>query len=528
MNTKLVKNNVCSRVPGRGTRLTTTSGMARDRGKNGGVLGMGTQVVGPRLLASRVHVDNDLLPSRRISLSFRASKGVMRVGFRRNDTMGGNRLLTGMGSQRLRTRLRHLISRLGLTRSHMFHRGTLLRESTIDGRTCRRMGARLTALGTSVSVIGTGVTLARLHTPFSNIVNLQRIDMKTCTSPDAVMTGLAGVSPLGMRFTMPRQCTKRMGGKTGLAFRLRKRLSKFSTGMCTARSGVDRVRSLAVHTLCPGGGNAMLPNHCMDIRLGGRRVPGTVTMPSRTVIPRVKGSGVCLCGGKGTRPMRVSANVHARTRMRMLENLRMNSAVVASKALRLHATLPIALSGVSWADHLVGVSRLDVHQPMLSAMLAVVVLLFKFVKCDCLNMHRCPSISGPVVSMSYSCPNTGTSIVRGRVARPLRRGVGNVPNVHSLSDIDRRKRYHVAMRFRLSISLRATTGSIHSGMSHTRHCLPHSYSPPAMSGTSTSTVPVLVMTLRDREHSLLRLDRVTSLAMGRRLRAVTSMDDMSV
>lgn len=173
-------------------------------------------------------------------------------------------------------------------------------------------------------------------------------------------------------------------------------------------------------------------------------------------------------------------------------------------------------------------SRLDVQQPMLSAMLALVVLLFNFVNCGCLNMHRCPSMSGPVVSMSYSCPNTGTSIVRGRVARPLRRGVGNVPNVHSLSDIDRRNSSHVAMRFRLSISLRATTGSMHSGISHTRHFLPHSYSPPAISGTSTSTVPVLVITLRDSGHSLLRLDRVTSLAMGRRLRAVSSIDDMDV
>lgn len=165
---------------------------------------------------------------------------------------------------------------------------------------------------------------------------------------------------------------------------------------------------------------------------------------------------------------------------------------------------------------------------MLTAMLAVVVLLFKLVNCAALKMHRCPSMSGPVVSIAYDCPKTGTRIVRGRVARPLRRGVGKVPNVHSLSDADRRKRYHVAMRFRLSISLRATTGSIHSGMSHTRHCLPHSYSPPAISGTSTSTDPVLVMTVRDGAHSLLRLDRVTSLAIGRRLRAVPSIDDMSV
>lgn len=181
-----------------------------------------------------------------------------------------------------------------------------------------------------------------------------------------------------------------------------------------------------------------------------------------------------------------------------------------------------------WGGAFVGVSRLDVHEPILTAILAVVVLLFKLVNCGALKIHRCPSMSGPVVSIAYDCSNTGTSMVRGRVARPLRRGVGNVPKVHSLSDIDRRKRYHVAIRFRLSISLRATTGSMHSGISHTRHCLPHSYSPPAMSGTSTSTAPVLVMTVRDSDHSLLRLDRVTSLAMGRRLRAVSSMDDMSV
>lgn len=308
---------------------------------------MGTGVVGPRLLGSRVRVDNDLLPSRRISLSFRASNGVVRVGFRRNDFIGGKRLLTGIGSQPLRTRLRHLISRLGLTRSHIFHRGTLLRESTIDGRTCRRMGARLTALGTSVSLVRSGVTRARLHTPFSNIVNLHRIDINACTSPAAVMTGLAGVSPLGIRFTMPRQCTGSMGANTKLSFALRKGLGAFRTAICTHRSGVSpAARALAVHTLCPGTGKTILPNHCTDVGLGGSRVRSTLTMPSRTVIPRVKGSGVFLCGSKGTRPMRVAAKVHARTRMRMLRNLRTKSAVVASKALRLHAKLPMALSGV--------------------------------------------------------------------------------------------------------------------------------------------------------------------------------------
>lgn len=490
---------------------------------------MGTGIVGPRLLASRFAAANMLLPSRRMSLSFRASKGVIRVGFRRNAPIGGNRLLTGMGSQRLRTRLRQLISRLGLTRSHIFHRSTLLGQSTIDGRTCRRIGASLTALGTSVRVIGTGVRLARLHTPFSKVVKLQRIDINACTSPAAIITGLAGVTPLGMRFSMPRHCTGRVGGKAGLGFDIRNGLSTFNTRMCTMRSTVSPgLRRFATHTLCPGMGRVLLPKHCADILLGGRRVPSTVTVPARTVIPRVKGSGICLCGSKGTRPISVVANVHATSRIRIVEKLRVKSAVVASKALRLHAKLIIGLSGVSWCRHLVGVSRLDVHHPMLTAMLAVVVLLFKFVKCGCLNIHRCPSMSGPVVSIDYSCPKTGTSIVRGRVARPLRRGVGNVPNVHSLSDIDRRKRDHVAMRFRLSISLRATTGSIHSGISHTRHCLPHSYSPPAMSGTSTSTVPVLVITLRDSGHSLLRLDRVTSLAIGRRLRAVSSMDDISV
>lgn len=475
---------------------------------------------------------NDAVPSRRMSLSFRSSNGVITVCFARNARIGTNSLLTGVGSGPLRTRLGGLRTRIPLTGSHICHRRALLRGSTIDRRTCRRITARCRGLVTSVRLMGTGVTRARLQTPFSKVVNLHGIDRKTCTSPSAIVAGLAGVSPLGVRFSIPRHCSTSVGSNAPVMFEVGASINvvrSCGTAICTMRDGVSRTaHSLGIHTACPGQSRSVIPKHCASIRVAHHSVGSTLTVPDRTLVPRVKGGVICLCGGNITRPTRVVLKLHARDRIRMLGKLDMNSAIVASNIVRLQAKVGISVSGLGWQDGVTGVSRVDVGEPMLSAIVAVVLLLFKVVNCGFLKIHRFPDISGPVVSIGMACPKTGTRMVVGRVARPLRRGVGNVPNVHSLDDIDDRKDYHVAMRFRLSISLRATTGSIHSGISHTRHCLPHSYSPPAMSGTSTSTAPVVRVNVQDDGHSLVRLDRVTRLAIGRQLRAVPGIDNISV
>lgn len=73
-----------------------------------------------------------------------------------------------------------------------------------------------------------------------------------------------------------------------------------------------------------------------------------MTVPSRTVIPRVNGGGMFICHDKITSPMSIVVNLHARTRMRVMQKLSINSAVLASNALRLHGKVPIRLRTVGW------------------------------------------------------------------------------------------------------------------------------------------------------------------------------------
>lgn len=114
-----------------------------------------------------------------------------------------------------------------------------------------------------------------------------------------------------------------------------------------------------------------------------------------------------------------------------------------------------------------------VSHPIFSTIVSVMVVVVKIVKLAVLPISRCPRVAPPIIGVDTSCPKTDTLAISRTITAPVRRRVGNAPNVLCVRSGDSgSKNFSTAIAFSMSTSPSLTTIRVRGHIGLTRSHLP--------------------------------------------------------
>lgn len=110
---------------------------------------------------------------------------------------------------------------------------------------------------------------------------------------------------------------------------------------------------------------------------------------------------------------------------------------------------------------------------MFSTIVSVIVMVINVVNLAVLPMSRCPRVAPPMIGVDTSCPKTDTLAISRTITAPVRRRVGNAPNVLCVRSGDSgSKKFSTAIAFSISTSPSLTTMRVRGHIGLTRDHLP--------------------------------------------------------
>lgn len=168
--------------------------------------------------------------------------------------------------------------------------------------------------------------------------------------------------------------------------------------------------------------------------------------------------------------------------------------------------------------------------PIFSAILSLMVIVIKVVKLIVLPISRCPRVAPPIIGVDTSCPNTDTVAMSRTITAPVRRRLGNAPNVVCVRDDDSgSKNLAVAMAFSIGTGPSLSTMRVRGHIGLTRSHLPTSIirGNVAMRGRSTDRLVALDLLSSSPHFSRVCLDGFTAVGILSMLHHVPNMNHIS-
>ena len=173
-------------------------------------------------------------------------------------------------------------------------------------------------------------------------------------------------------------------------------------------------------------------------------------------------------------------------------------------------------------------SSISIRRPVLAIVLSLAILLFGFIGLSNLGVREYPSVDPPVISVSTNYRGASAEVVESQITEPLEAAVNSVEGIRTLTSVSRDGRSTLQVEFELGEDLERAANDVRDRVFRTLGQLPPDVDPPSVAKADSDSPPIVMLTVRSDQRSLLELSRLADEVFVERLQTIPGVSRIDV
>ena len=165
-------------------------------------------------------------------------------------------------------------------------------------------------------------------------------------------------------------------------------------------------------------------------------------------------------------------------------------------------------------------SSISIRRPVLAIVLSLAILLFGGIGLSNLGVREYPSVDPPVISVSTNYRGASAEVVESQITEPLEAAVNSVEGIRTLTSVSRDGRSTLQVEFELGEDLERAANDVRDRVFRTLGQLPPDVDPPSVAKADSDSPPIVMLTVRSDQRSLLELSRLADEIFVERLQTI--------
>lgn len=173
-------------------------------------------------------------------------------------------------------------------------------------------------------------------------------------------------------------------------------------------------------------------------------------------------------------------------------------------------------------------SSVSITRPVLSTVMAIVILLFGVVGLTFLGIREFPSVDPPIISVDTDYPGANSDVIETQITEPLEQSINGIQGIRSLTSISHQGGSHITVEFQLSVNMETAANDVRDKVSQAMRMLPRDCDPPTVAKADADANPIMFVTVESKKRSLLELSEIAELTLKEQLQTISGVSAVGI
>ena len=173
-------------------------------------------------------------------------------------------------------------------------------------------------------------------------------------------------------------------------------------------------------------------------------------------------------------------------------------------------------------------SSVSINRPVLSTVMAIVILLFGVVGLTFLGVREFPSVDPPIISVDTDYPGANSDVIETQITEPLEQSINGIQGIRSLTSISHQGGCHITVEFELSVNMETAANDVRDKVSQAVRMLPRDCDPPTVAKADADANPIIFLTVESEKRSLLELSEIAELTLKEQLQTIAGVSAVGI
>ncbi len=173
-------------------------------------------------------------------------------------------------------------------------------------------------------------------------------------------------------------------------------------------------------------------------------------------------------------------------------------------------------------------SSISIRRPILAIVMSLTIVLFGFIGYSYLGIREYPSIDPPVISVYTSYAGANADIIESQITEPLEEQINGIEGIRSITSVSRDGSSSITVEFDVDKDLENAANDVRDRVSRATRRLPRDVDPPTVAKADADAVPIVYLSVRSDEKSLLELSDLALNVFKERLQTIPGVSEVSI
>lgn len=174
------------------------------------------------------------------------------------------------------------------------------------------------------------------------------------------------------------------------------------------------------------------------------------------------------------------------------------------------------------------ISELSIRRPVLATVFVLVILLMGVIGYTYMGVREYPNVDNPIINVYVGYPGANAEIVEKQITEPLEQNINGIPGIRSLSSRSRQGGSSITVEFELNVDLETAANDVRDKVSRAQSYLPPDCDPPTVSKADADANPIIQITVKSDQRSLLELTEITELTVKEQLQTIQNVSAVEI
>ncbi len=174
------------------------------------------------------------------------------------------------------------------------------------------------------------------------------------------------------------------------------------------------------------------------------------------------------------------------------------------------------------------ISELSIRRPVLATVFVLVILLMGIIGYSYMGVREYPNVDNPIINVYVGYPGANAEIIEKQITEPLEQNINGIPGIRSLSSRSRQGSSSITVEFELNVDLETAANDVRDKVSRAQSYLPRDCDPPSVSKADADANPIIQITVRSDQRSLLELTEITELTVKEQLQTIQNVSAVEI
>lgn len=173
-------------------------------------------------------------------------------------------------------------------------------------------------------------------------------------------------------------------------------------------------------------------------------------------------------------------------------------------------------------------SSISIQRPVLATVMSIVIVLFGLIGLVSTGVREYPSVDPPIISISTSYVGANADVIESQITEPLEESVNGIAGIRTLTSVSRDGRSVIRVEFDLEVDLETAANDVRDKVSRAIRNLPPDTDPPIVSKADADASPIIFLSIRSEQRSLLELSEIAERTFKERLQTIPGVSEIAI